>query len=68
MSKKKIVLRFPTLYVLWTFAKTLSGESMEVNTTNKTLICDCSEPEIATAIEKYRATILEEVADNRPQH
>jgi hypothetical protein len=41
---------------------------MEVNTTNKILICDCSEPEIATAIEKYRVTVLEEVADTCPQH
>jgi hypothetical protein len=68
MSKKKIVLRFPTLYVLWNFAQTLHGESVEVNTNNKTLICDCTESEVAIAVEAYRATVLEEITDERGQN
>jgi hypothetical protein len=68
MSKKKTILRFPTLYVLWNFAQTLDGESMEVNTNNKTLICNCTDSEIATAVETYRATVLEEITDKRGQN
>jgi hypothetical protein len=63
MSKKKIVLQFPTLHVLWSFAQTLTTNSMEVNTSNKTLTCDCFEDEIDLAVNKYNAVLIQDLQE-----
>jgi len=64
MSKKKIVLQFPNLQILWNFAQTLRSSSLEINTNNKTLTCACSDTDIALAIEKFRATVVRELQES----
>jgi hypothetical protein len=63
MSKKKIVLQFPNLFMLWNFAQGIKANSLEINTGNKTLTCDCSETEASLAIEKYNAVLIAELLE-----
>jgi hypothetical protein len=49
--------------MLWNFAQGLKANSLEINTGNKTLTCDCSETEISLAIEKYDGVLISELLE-----
>jgi hypothetical protein len=51
--------------VLWNFAQSMEADSMEINTGNKTLTCDCSETEVSLAIEKYNAVLIAELLERQ---
>ena len=56
----KTTLRFPNVYMLWQFAQTVQATSIEINTVNYTLTCNCTENEVAAAIKNFKAELLQE--------
>jgi hypothetical protein len=44
---------------MWSFAKTLNSNSIEINTHKKTLLCDCNDEHIADAIANYKGKVVE---------
>jgi hypothetical protein len=59
MSKNKVQIRFPNLYLLWNFVQYIHATSVEINTAHKTLSCSCSEAEISLALQKFNAELLQ---------
>jgi hypothetical protein len=55
------VLQFPTITLLWSFAKELNNKSIHINTWERTLICDCPESEINLALTAFKAKMMEEM-------
>jgi len=60
MSKIKIAIAFKNIHLLWSFAQRIHALNIEINTTDKILICDCSEEDLnllpefeGMVIEKY---------------
>lgn len=60
MATQRIKIKFHTIHTLWEFAQQIKSVNIEVNTKETTLICDCDEPEIIPAIEKYHGHIIQE--------
>jgi hypothetical protein len=58
---KRVVLQFPTLHLLWTFVQTLTSHSAEINTSDRILICDCTEENIADAVAYFQARVVETI-------
>jgi hypothetical protein len=56
---KRVTLKFPTLFLLWSFAQTLTSHSVEINTRERTLICDCTEENIEAAVTGFKARVIE---------
>jgi hypothetical protein len=56
-TNKDIVLFFPTTQKLWEFAKTVTTNNIEVNSRENSLICDCTDMDVARATEEYGATL-----------
>ena len=63
---KRVTLRFPTLFLLWSFAQTLRSHSIEINTHERILICDCTEENIAEAISNFTARVVEIREESKP--
>jgi hypothetical protein len=61
----QITLIFPDMYKLRTFVQTVNLPSVEINTTNNSLICPCSELQISIAVTQYSATISQTSAINQ---
>ena len=61
---QKVTLQFKSAAQLWAFKQTIKAHSVEVNLTRCTLICDCSEMEVALATEKYNARIIQNESDS----
>ena len=59
--EKLVSLKFPDKYLLWGFAQTLDSESIEIDTKNKTLMCNCFTEDIATAIVDFKAKVIGEL-------
>ena len=57
MSVQKVTLVFPTLHQLWDFAQAIRANTTEINSTTRTLICDCNDEDITLAKEKYGAVV-----------
>jgi len=57
-AMKRVTLQFPDLYLLWSFAKTLDSNNLEINTATKILICNCSDENVVEATGKYKATVV----------
>ena len=55
----KVTLLFPNLRALWAFAQEIHVKTMEIQTVNNTLICECKGHDIELAQEKYRAIVKE---------
>lgn len=58
MSKKKLAIRFPNLYMLWQFAQAIQAKSIEIRTADLLLFCDCSEEDLKL-VEKYKGAVME---------
>jgi len=58
--EKRISLKFPDINLLWGFAQILQSESIEIDTKNRTLICNCPDEIIALAIVDFSARVVEE--------
>jgi hypothetical protein len=58
---RNITLAFPDTKSLWAFAQTLQSEFIQINSTERRLICNCTEPEISKALLRYKAVIVEEI-------
>jgi len=56
-KQKQVRLQFFDMRSLWQFAQQLTSKSIEINTTTKTLLCDCSEAEIQLAKTNHGAEI-----------
>lgn len=54
-----ITLKFPNLYILWAFAKTLSSSNLQINTIGMMLTCECSETDIKRALQDYQAIVID---------
>lgn len=46
MPAKQTLIQFSSLHLLWQFAQRIHCVTMEINTTQKTLICDCTEKDM----------------------
>ena len=55
----KIKLAFPGLHTLWAFVTTIGFTSIEINTKDATVYCECSEEHINLAIKKFEARVVE---------
>jgi len=44
--------------MLWGFAQSLHSNSLQVNTDDRTLICDCTDELIEDAIANYNARLV----------
>lgn len=60
---KRVTLLFSDTKSLWTFAQTLQGNHIQINSNEKKLTCTCSETEISKAVIQYNAEIVEEVEE-----
>lgn len=60
--KHTVTLVFPSLFQLWAFAQSIRATSMMINTSHKSLICDCRAMDIELAEEKYSARLLAPVS------
>jgi len=56
---KRVTLQFPDLYLLWSFAQTLQSNNLEINTASKTLVCNCTQENIADATSRYAAKVID---------
>jgi hypothetical protein len=56
----KVTLVFTTSKQLWAFKVATHADCVQVNTELLTLICDCSETDIALAVREYEAHIESE--------
>ena len=63
-SANEIVLIFPDLYQMWAFAQTLTNTTLQINSQHRMLICNCTEEDIALAINKYQAIVKDKIQDN----
>ena len=54
---KKIILTFPSADQLWAFKKTIDVNCIEVFNRNLSLLCSCTESQIALATTVYKATV-----------
>jgi len=57
-AMKRVTLQFPDLFLLWSFAKTLQSNNLEINSGFKTLVCNCSGENILQATTKYKAKVI----------
>lgn len=68
MSLSRVKLRFKNLQTLWQFAKSVGAAYMEINNGELSLVCDCSESDIALATKAFGAEKLpvhtEKLEDN----
>jgi len=55
---KRVTLQFPDLYLLWSFAKTLHSNNLEINTASKSLVCNCSPENITEARDRFKAIVV----------
>jgi len=59
MLKQETKLCFRSVQDLWRFAQFIKVTNIEINTRELTLVCPCSELEIAVAIENFGAVLAE---------
>jgi phage baseplate assembly protein gpV len=59
-SPQRTTLLFSDLYMLWSFARTLTHNYIEIDVENKSLTCDCSGDDIVIALSDFNATIAKE--------
>jgi hypothetical protein len=64
MSKSKIAIAFKTVDELWSYARKIKAIDIEINTTDKILICDCSKEDLLLLAE-YNGIVLEEYKSHR---
>jgi hypothetical protein len=57
MSKHQIILYFPSLKDLWSFIQEVPVKSLEIIASTCMLFCDCTDSDVAIAIEKYGAKV-----------
>ncbi len=57
--KQLVSLSFKSFSELWAFAKSAGINSMEINSGNRTLTCECIQAEIQLAEVRYHATLLQ---------
>jgi hypothetical protein len=58
MSETQTMIRFPSLHKLWQFAQRIKCTSMQINTLDKTLLCNCSEQDLAL-VPVYKGEIVD---------
>jgi len=75
MSKTKIAIAFKNIHLLWSFAQRIHALSLEINTTDKILICDCSEEDLSLlpefegmVVEEYRSRVYHKSEINRANY
>ena len=59
MSKKQTYIQFGNLFQLWQFAQTLNVRSIEIRTSDKLLICECSQADLQF-LHHYHGKIIEQ--------
>lgn len=59
LSKTRIKLKFHSVQELWRFAQHINAVNIEINTRERTLICDCNEAEITLAVDEFGAAVAE---------
>lgn len=59
MAKNKITISFENIHQLWSFAQNIKAVNIEIITTQKILICNCSEEDLSL-LPKYNGRIVEE--------
>lgn len=60
---QKMTLKFRSVGQLWEFKQTIKAHEVEVNLHKCTLRCNCSEAEVALAVEKFGAVLITENAE-----
>ena len=60
---RRVTLLFPDTKSLWACAQTLQSSSIQINSTERKLTCNCSDAEVSNAIIQYNAEIVDEVED-----
>ena len=60
---RRVTLQFPDTKSLWAFAQTLQSEFIQINSTERTLTCNCSDHEVSKALMQYNAEIVDEVEE-----
>lgn len=62
MLKQKTKLVFNTIQDLWHYAQRINAINIEINTRERSLVCDCHELELAIALDEFNATIANQYA------
>jgi hypothetical protein len=57
--KQKVTIVFPSIIQLWQFVNTTNIPSVEINTTNNTLYCECEIRNILLAENAFNARVVE---------
>ena len=63
MSKYKVVVQFKNLYSLWQFAQRVRATDIRIDTSDKTLICQCTQEDLEL-LQQYQGIILKKYAEN----
>jgi hypothetical protein len=58
MQQSTTKLVFPTLHLLWEFAKEINVHSVEIIVSKKMLVCECKDEDVRLAETKYGARQL----------
>ena len=54
----KVTIRFPNLYLLWSFTRTLNYSDFEIIADNNTLICVCSSGNVKDALINFKGCLI----------
>lgn len=58
MPQRRIKLLFQSVQELWRFANRINAINIEINTRERTLICDCDAAEITLAVDEFGAVVV----------
>ena len=61
MPNHKTLIQFSSILDLWHFAQRIGAVYIEINTRSKTLLCECSQEDLAL-LSKYNGIIIETTA------
>lgn len=59
MSRQKIAIAFKSVEQLWSYARKIKAVDIEINTSDKILVCDCSKEDLSLLAE-YNGMVLKE--------
>jgi hypothetical protein len=59
MQKTKVTIKFSSLTNLWAFRMVIDANIFEMNMSQISITCECTEEQVQLAIEKYNGKLIE---------
>jgi hypothetical protein len=58
MQKAKVTIKFSSLTNLWSFRMVIEANIFEMNMSQISITCECTEEQVQLAIEKYNGQLV----------